>query len=134
KLTGRWALVRIGAGRRRSDDDRSWLLIKERDEPATPGRAAIVESEPRSVATGRTLEEIAGAGDRVWNSNRDGGDGAPPSPAAIPDARRTALPDFIQPQLATLVDEPPSGDAWLHELKHDGYRILARLDRRRVKL
>ncbi|HZO41694.1 MAG TPA: DNA ligase D [Methylomirabilota bacterium] len=134
KLTGRWALVRIGAGRRRSDDDRSWLLIKERDEAATPGRAAIVESEPRSVATGRTLEEIAGAGDRVWNSNRDGGDGARPAASEISGARRAAMPGFIPPQLATLVDAPPSGAQWLHELKHDGYRILARLDRGRVKL
>jgi bifunctional non-homologous end joining protein LigD len=135
KLAGGWALIRIGAGRQSRGDDRSWLLIKERDPQAVAGRSAsIVDSQPNSVATGRTLEEIGGAGDRVWNSNRDGGDGAAPSPAAIPDARRTALPDFIQPQLATLVDEPPSGDAWLHELKHDGYRILARLDRRRVKL
>ena len=31
-----------------------------------------------------------------------------------------------EPQLATLVDEAPSGDGWLHEMKLDGYRILAR--------
>jgi len=32
------------------------------------------------------------------------------------------LPDFIEPELATLVDAPPSGAGWLHEMKYDGYR------------
>jgi bifunctional non-homologous end joining protein LigD len=41
--------------------------------------------------------------------------------------RRVALPAFIPPQLATLVSAPPAGDAWLHETKFDGYRILCRL-------
>jgi bifunctional non-homologous end joining protein LigD len=69
---GGWALVRIKA-RRSAEDERSWLLIKERDEHARSGGARpIVESEPKSVATGRTLDEIAAAEDRVWHSNRDG--------------------------------------------------------------
>jgi bifunctional non-homologous end joining protein LigD len=38
-----------------------------------------------------------------------------------PGARKAKLPQFIPPQLATLVKEPPSGDQWLHELKFDGY-------------
>src|SRR5262249_2340080 len=44
------------------------------------------------------------------------------------------LPEFVAPQLATLVSEAPTGDAWLHESKFDGYRILARLDHGRVRL
>ena len=133
KLRGGWALVKIG-GRRRDGDDRSWLLIKERDQQARPGHAeSIVVSEPKSVATGRTIEEIAAAEDRVWRSNR-AGSVAGPDPAEIPGARRTALPKFVQPQLATLVERPPDGDSWLHELKHDGYRILARVERRRAEL
>jgi len=47
-------------------------------------------------------------------------------------ARKSKLPSFIPPQLATLVKEPPSGDEWLHELKFDGYRTLSRVDRGRV--
>jgi bifunctional non-homologous end joining protein LigD len=39
-----------------------------------------------------------------------------------------------QLQLATLVDEPPEGDEWLHEQKFDGYRILAVVDRGKVQL
>ena len=44
------------------------------------------------------------------------------------------MPLFIEPQLALLVDRPPPGDGWLHELKYDGYRILARVERVRVRL
>jgi len=42
-------------------------------------------------------------------------------------------PDYV-PQLATLVDTPPSGDEWLHEIKYDGYRIGARVRHGRVSL
>lgn len=38
------------------------------------------------------------------------------------------MPDFVAPQLATLVDAVPEGNAWLHELKFDGYRLLCRID------
>jgi bifunctional non-homologous end joining protein LigD len=40
----------------------------------------------------------------------------------------------VTPQLATLVAAPPGGDAWLHEMKFDGYRILCRLDKGRARL
>ena len=51
----------------------------------------------------------------------------------LPGARKSSLPKFIAPQLATLVKEPPSGDEWLHELKFDGYRMLCHLDRGEVR-
>lgn len=50
----------------------------------------------------------------------------------ISGARKAKLPQFISPQLATLVKEPPSSDEWLHELKFDGYRMLCRIDHGRV--
>src|SRR5579863_867362 len=43
-------------------------------------------------------------------------------------------PLVIAPQLARLVDKPPAGDSWLHEIKLDGYRIHARLEEGRVQL
>jgi bifunctional non-homologous end joining protein LigD len=52
---------------------------------------------------------------------------------ALPGARRAALPDFISPQLATLVRAAPSGEDWLHELKFDGYRMLCRLQRGKAR-
>ena len=58
---------------------------------------------------------------------------------ARPVARRggaapPALPDWIRPQLTELVDAAPDGPGWLHEIKYDGYRMHARLDRGAVKL
>lgn len=46
----------------------------------------------------------------------------------------TALPRWIRPQLTRLVDAAPEGEAWLHEIKYDGYRMHARLDHGAVKL
>jgi ATP dependent DNA ligase-like protein/integrase-like protein len=58
---------------------------------------------------------------------------APKTTKTPPGARKAKLPDFIAPQLATLVKEPPLGDNWLHELKFDGYRMLCRIDRGTVQ-
>src|SRR5271165_1307275 len=44
------------------------------------------------------------------------------------------LPEWIRPQLTELVDAAPEGDQWLHEIKYDGYRMHARLDRGAVRL
>ncbi len=167
KLRGSWALVRIRDRRQGSDDGRSWLLIKHDDEAARPAAEyPVVEAEPNSVATGRTMEQIAAAQDRVWHSNRaagepDGDDGrgggrrarthaatrrvaakaaarsaapAKVDAARVEGARPAALPRFVPPQLATLVSETPTGDDWLHEMKFDGYRILARRDGDQVTL
>jgi len=51
-----------------------------------------------------------------------------------PRRAKSSLPDFVTPQLATLSDTAPGGDAWVHEVKFDGYRIQARLDHGKVKL
>jgi bifunctional non-homologous end joining protein LigD len=58
-------------------------------------------------------------------------------PRSLDDCRRseaTALPGWIKPQLTRLVDQPPDGPGWLHELKYDGYRMHARFDRGAVRL
>jgi bifunctional non-homologous end joining protein LigD len=47
----------------------------------------------------------------------------------LPGARKAVMPEFIAPQLATLVGKPPAGDEWLHELKFDGYRMVCHLSR-----
>ena len=50
-------------------------------------------------------------------------------------ARPRTLPTgFIAPCLPTKADTPPSGGLWLHEIKHDGFRIIARKDGERVRL
>src|ERR1700719_3674533 len=49
-------------------------------------------------------------------------------------AENKALPQWIRPQLTELVDEAPDGPQWRHEIKFDGYRMHARLDRGAVGL
>ncbi len=149
KLEGRWALVKI-KGRDARDDAKSWLLIKEKDEFVRPSAEwSVVEKRPESVTTGRTLEEIAREKDRVWHSNREDGKkhGKPKRRASataakksrkaavdaatiaggVPGARKRAAPRPAL-QLATLVDAPPRGGQWIHEIKFDGYRIAAELE------
>src|SRR5580704_4432294 len=71
KLHGRWHLVRMRS--RDRDRHENWLLIKGRDEEARSGHDEdILEEEPLSAVTGRSIDEIAaGKGKkRVWHSNR----------------------------------------------------------------
>ncbi len=56
------------------------------------------------------------------------------SSAALANAPKEKVPDFVAPELALSVKSAPSGTGWLHELKLDGYRIQARKNRRRVQL
>ena len=68
RLGGGWALIRL-----RRDNGKNWLLVKEKDEWARPGSDDdVVEKNHTSVVSGRDLEEVAQAPDRVWHSNRAG--------------------------------------------------------------
>src|SRR3984893_3123070 len=51
-----------------------------------------------------------------------------------PRGSSPVLPKWVKPQLCKLVDAPPQGPGWLHEIKYDGYRMHARIDRGRVQL
>jgi bifunctional non-homologous end joining protein LigD len=135
KLDGKWALVRMG-GRKR--DDKNWLLIKEKDDTAKPGSDdEVVKKETKSVVSGRDLEAVAKARDRVWQSNR-----APTAKptfrlvdsAEIAGARKRPMPTKPAPQLATLAASVPAEKGWLHEIKLDGYRMLARIAGGKVTL
>jgi ATP-dependent DNA ligase len=54
--------------------------------------------------------------------------------ARRPGSDAAALPQWIRPQLTEFVDAAPDGDQWLHEIKFDGFRMHARLDRGEVRL
>ncbi len=142
KLRGGWTLVRLKA-QEGENEDKNWLLVKERDEESKPlTEIDITDAEPLSVASGRTLEEIAASNDhRVWSAQDEenfhkqgkttGKPAAGPAEAlsldlaAVPKARQSPQPEMQYPQLAKLVKTPPQGDNWLHEIKFDGYRLLA---------
>jgi ATP-dependent DNA ligase len=60
--------------------------------------------------------------------------GSPKAAARTRASRRDPLPKFVTPQLARLAETAPVGYRWVHEIKYDGYRIHARIDRREVRL
>lgn len=130
KLAGRWTLVRTKGCGKGDKVNRSWLMIKRSDKPARK-----LQPDDHSVASGRTMDEIAADKSSVWISKE-----AIAQRPAVPDAstltraRAADLPATIGPQLATLVDKAPTGGDWLHEIKLDGYRIIARLDGGEVRL
>jgi bifunctional non-homologous end joining protein LigD len=155
KLHGRWHLVKMQGKPREKREN--WLLIKAEDEEARgPGDPDILDEQPESVKTGRGITDVEGE-EPGWSSktgrieksakkkatprSRDvkaeaETEPAPalPDPAAIEGARKSALPAFVEPALATLTDKPPAGERWLHEIKFDGYRLQAHLSAGRVKL
>jgi ATP-dependent DNA ligase len=49
-------------------------------------------------------------------------------------ARRARTDGFIDPCIPTLAAKPPSGPGWVHEIKHDGYRLIVRRDGAAVRL
>ncbi len=135
KLQGKWVLVRMG-GRAAKEAKPNWLLIKEHDEyEQAASDEPIVEKEPNSVLTNRDMEAIGREGDHVWQSNRPESSGTDKKVSAVPFApaelpgKKEALPSFIAPQLASEAPTPPVGAHWVHELKLDGYRIQAHIDK-----
>ncbi|QTD94495.1 DNA ligase D [Burkholderia anthina] len=161
KLHGGWALVRSG---RQDGRQEQWLLIKARDDDARgadefdvvgerPGsvhdEASGGAARKRAARRGRTAGlgadtdtdtgDTGDTGDKRGAARRDGRNHPRPTdPSRVEGAARAPLPERIAPQLATLVDAPPTEGGWCYELKFDGYRILARITgkgaRRRVTL
>jgi bifunctional non-homologous end joining protein LigD len=133
KLHGKWVLVRM-AGKAATERHENWLLIKERDAAAVPRSGdAVVADNPLSVASGRGLDEIAADRDRVWGPNGEETVGGPSAarrfadPAGVSGARKGRMPQSPRPQLATAAEVAPDGPQWFHEIKHDGYRLIARI-------
>lgn len=126
KLRGHWTLVRTqGKKKTGSKSTRQWLLIK-RSDSHRPLDSATPSASDQSVKTGRTMDQIA---EEVPAELSD-----PQFAARILESRPEQLPGQPDVQLATLSDSPPEGNQWLHELKFDGYRLLARLSNGDVTL
>jgi len=136
KLKGGWHLVRSGKPARQPQ----WLLFKDKDEYAGTLEAddllADVTPPPEEDA------KRAGHGKTDRKHRRD----VPVQSATrhrdwaklamkLTGARKAAAPtEFVAPQLAKLGDAPPQGEQWLHEIKWDGYRIVATVAKGRAKL
>ena len=110
RMKGEWVMFRLKD--RPGEKGENWMLKKVTDEHSSEAGEALVEQGLTSVATNRTMAEIA-AGSEKW---RSGG--------AKNKAKSKPPPKFQPPQLATLVDAVPTGADWLFEYKYDGYRLL----------
>ncbi|MGQ0715679.1 MAG: DNA ligase D [Gemmatimonadaceae bacterium] len=125
RLHGSWALIRM-RGRQARSSKPQWLLIKHRDDAARDG-SDIVTEIVTSVATGRTMEEIAArkkrpARQRATAPRRTRQAAAsPPSPAR---QRSSARPSRLEPMYATIGSAVPEGEGWTFEPKYDGIRVL----------
>ncbi|HEX3701471.1 MAG TPA: DNA ligase D [Phenylobacterium sp.] len=147
RLQGSYVLVRMK--RRERERNNNWLLIKHHDGYSIDDSgSAITEEETSSIASGRSMDQIAdgkGKGPKafmtgkgrasskaVWQSNRAGKDEPAPKAAPLrgkpaPRLKAAALPGFVAPELARSVDRPPPGADWGHEIKFDGYRLQLRV-------
>jgi bifunctional non-homologous end joining protein LigD len=147
RLKGHWHLVRMRP--RAGEKSEPWLLMKAEDEFARqPGATEITDEETTSQISGRTNQELAAAGDvradhkaraavtagAAAAAAKKGRKLALPDVGRIRGARKGLLPTFLAPSLAAPCDKPPSGAKWIHEIKHDGYRMQARIDGHAVRL
>lgn len=164
RLHGSWVLVRMRSDRNGGKRTNWLLIKHRDEYAADEKVTENMMSEDRSIASGRSMAEIeAGRGpspnpfilktkgkkDAVWNSNRGSAAdlravGATSLPPKTVDGKRAAIskasrspakvPGFIEPALCALVDHPPSGSGWGHEIKLDGYRIQMIITDGAVKL
>ena len=100
KLMGNFALVRTGGKESTSKD---WLLLKKPDFAAQEGWDAEDHLEAVVSATADL--------------------------SLIPGAKKAAMPQKIEPMLASIASAPPKGGDWAYEIKWDGYRGIVFLDR-----
>lgn len=107
KLHGLWTLVKIK--KQPNNFKNAWLLIKANDEYAQK-HFDIVAELTNSALTGRSMQDI--------------GKEIIPKAKKNKQLNKSNLPPTLQPELAYLVNQPPRGNEWLHEIKYDGYRLL----------
>lgn len=124
RLRGGWALVRLKTDRGKPSKRANWLLLKERDAYAVDGEGDALMEIDASVTTGRSLAEIA-EGAAQWTSSRPVARKGPAKPRPRKAEAATARKPhaFVPLQFAKVVDHPPPGAGWVHEIKFDGYRI-----------
>ncbi len=120
RMKGDWLLIRL---KPRAKETRENWLLRKIDDAHAGGTDTLVEEALTSVATGRTMAEIA-AGKPVKKAGKPSAAKRRTAPAPRKRGPAKALPAFREPQLCTLVDSVPAGTGWLHEVKYDGYRAL----------
>ena len=150
RMKGEWLLIRL---KPRAKEKRENWLLRKIDDAEAGGTDTLVEEALTSVSTGRTMIEIEegksspargggpaklveGAGRK--SGARTKGDVRDEPPSTTAKGRGGPPPrageDFRDLQLCTLVDAVPTGSAWLHEVKYDGYRALVSIANGKAKV
>ncbi|WP_421696065.1 DNA ligase D [Aestuariivirga sp.] len=134
RLKGAFSLVRMKDEGKRHN----WLLIKRSDAHALDAKGKEpVETELASVLSGKSNADLAKTGvlraDHKARATRKSA-AKPAGIAKVEGTKKAILPPFVPPSLAVQVARPPMAAGWIHEIKHDGYRIQARLDGGKVQL
>ena len=140
KMHGKWVLIRMKG---KGEKQEPWLLIKEKDELARPNTEfSVIDELPDSVMAlpmpGEKKKPRAKAAPAAKASKATKASKAASkadNSAMPPEAVKAELPGSLSPELATLVDKPPSDPQdWIFEIKFDGYRLLARVAGKDVRL
>lgn len=132
RLSGGWKLVRTALKGRQPQ----WLLIKRDDAQARDAEADDLLRDPPAEAGGGSTRPSAAKGRPAGRATRTRkADSRWRKRALLLDGARAApYPHQFAPQLTDHRDTAPEGAGWLHEIKWDGYRLLADLDDGQVKL
>lgn len=127
KMAGLWELVRIA---KPGDKQEAWLLFKKRDDHARPKvEYDVVSALPDSVIAKPLKDPAAKSAKPAAKKQMK----IAPARDGVPGAVKTPLPEKLSPQLATLATGVPQGE-WIYELKFDGYRLLARIEKGKATL
>lgn len=127
-LRGSWVLVRT----RMQGDKQQWLLIKHQDEFAARGEADdyIDSATDRPGKSGKRTNKAKAV--VPVSETKTAVKSEVPLPGMGTPERLVG--GFFPPELCRPADTPPAGDQWLHEVKWDGYRILASIVRGKIQL
>ena len=136
KMHGKWALIRMKG---KGEKQEPWLLIKEKDDLARPSAEfSVIDEMPDSVkdlalpGVKKKKAATAKAPAPAKSAAKAPAKGKSAMPA---EAVKAPMPATLSPELATLVDKPPTTPAeWIFEIKFDGYRMLARIEGKVIKL
>lgn len=128
KLQGEFALVKT-----HGMAENSWLLIKHKDEYAS---SKDITKKDKSVISNKTIAQVERSADQVWHNGKAKENKAIDHSlkSLLAKAPKTRFPSGQKPMLATLVDAPFDDPDWQYEVKWDGYRALAYLNKGEVEL
>jgi len=133
KLKGQFALIKAhGRG------ENGWLLMKLDDKYAS---TTDITAKDKSVISGKTIarleenpDRVYGKGKKIIKKSSTAKEVKPPARTLFKGVPKQPFYEEVQPMLATLVDKPFDSAGWIYEVKWDGYRAVAFVNRKQAEL